>query len=150
MSRSSNTDVAFRFVEAINRLELDTLTDLMTEDHTFVDLSGDRHEGRETMRDGWREYMTSFPEYMIHVSEVYEVGDTVFLVGRTTGSHLKLPREVEFREPIIWAAQIRDGRVAEWRLYDDTPGNRCELDIPVRPIAVTKSQDGNENEGDPE
>jgi ketosteroid isomerase-like protein len=136
MTRSRNVDVAFRFVEAINRLDLDALTDLMTDDHVFVDLSGGRHVGKVTMRDGWREYMTSFPEYMIHVSEVHEVGDTVFLVGRTTGSHLRLPREVEFRESIIWAAKIREGRVAEWRLYDDTPEVRSDLDVPVRPLSV--------------
>lgn len=150
MTESSNTDVAFRFVEAVNRLDLDALTDLMTHDHAFVDLSGERHEGKETMRDGWKEYMTSFPEYMIHVSEVYEVGDTVFLVGRTTGSHLRLPRGVEFRDSIIWAAKIRGGRVAEWRLYDDTPETRCNLDVPVRPISVAGDGEKNDSEGEGE
>lgn len=121
-------DTALRFVEHINRLDLAGLVGLMPDDHLFVDLEGDRDEGRAAMCPGWAGYMRHWPEYMIHVGEIYVVGDEVILLGRTTGSHLELPRLQEFRdEPVIWVAKIRDGLVAEWRLYYVTDDNRATL-----------------------
>ena len=31
--------------------------------------------------------------------------------------------------PAIWTARIEDGKVSEWRLYEDTPANRARLGI---------------------
>lgn len=123
--------IAFRFVECINRRDLDGLTGLMTEEHTFVDLEGDVEQGRDVMRKAWAGYFSAFPDYMIHVSAFFTVGDTVILVGRTTGSHLQLPRAVEFRDPVIWAARIVDDLVFEWRIYPDTQEARATLGIPT-------------------
>lgn len=83
------------------------------------------------MREAWAGYFSAFPDYMIHVSAFFTLADTVILVGRTTGSHLQLPRAVEFQESLIWAARIADDRVAEWRIYPDTPEARAELGIPT-------------------
>ena len=100
----------------------------MSEDHRFVDLAGDAEYGRETMRQGWATYMNAFPQYMIHIGELFVVEDEVLMVGRTTGSHLGLPRLEEFRdEPVIWVARIGDGLVTEWRLHADTPHERAAL-----------------------
>jgi len=121
-------DIAFRFVECINRLDLVGLSDLMTDDHKFVDLAGDSLIGREAMKEAWREYMSRFPDYMIHISEVFEIDNEVVLVGRTTGSHLQIPRSEEFAGgTLIWVAIIEDDKIAEWRLYYDTPANRETL-----------------------
>lgn len=40
MSETRAIDVAFQFVEHINRRELEPLAELMTPDHRFVDLAG--------------------------------------------------------------------------------------------------------------
>jgi len=49
MNERQAVDLTFRFVEAINRRDL---AELMAEDHVFVDPSGERHAGREMMREG--------------------------------------------------------------------------------------------------
>lgn len=121
MVETSAVDVAFRFVECINRQDLDALTGLMSANHKFVDLSGSVEKGQERMREGWAEYFRLCPAYMIHVGQVYQVGDSIVLVGRTTGSHLGLPRLEEFRDPVIWTARVADGLVTEWRLYPVAP-----------------------------
>ena len=81
----------------------------------------------DEMTDAWRDYFTYFPEYMIHIREVYQNGDEVIIIGRTTGSHLRLPRIEEFAETVIWVAKIRGNLVAEWRIYEDNPENREKL-----------------------
>ena len=44
-------------------------------------------------------------------------GNAVAIIGKTTGSHV--PPEVEEHETVLWTAEIRDGLVAEWRIYSD-------------------------------
>ena len=125
-ARPGPADVAFQFVEKINRGDLAGLVALMTEEHTFVDLAGEVSSGRELMRRGWAHYFDRCPEYMIHVWQYSVVGDCVALRGSTTGSHLNLPREEEFADPLIWVARIEAGQVAEWRLLPDTPAVRSQ------------------------
>jgi hypothetical protein len=127
MAGTDPIDVAFEFVEAINRRDLERLVALMTHDHRFVDLSGEAHLGRETMRKAWASYFDSFPKYMIHVAELFRNDDRVIMVGRTTGSHLNLPRLVEFNETMIWLAETAGGLVTGWLLYEDSPQNRAQL-----------------------
>ncbi len=122
-------DIGFEFVEHINRLEHEALCAMMTYDHFFMDLGGSVHGPKSVMEEGWRQYMTSWPHYMIHVSEAYNVNDSAVLVGRTTGSHRELPREEEFAESLIWVARTTEGLVSEWRMYYNTPENRQELGI---------------------
>ena len=111
--------VALAFVERINERDLNGLVDLMTEDHAFIDEDGDEQRGRDAMREGWREYFRLFPEYKIHLTRVVAVGDTVVLIGRTSGS--QVPREIEAEETVIWAAWVDSGLVREWHiLYADT------------------------------
>jgi len=127
VSAENPVDVALRFVECINRGDLNSLVALMPEDHTFVDLAGDVEKGRQTMKSGWKQYFTACPEYMIHISDIYLVENEVILVGRTTGSHVGLPRQEEIRDPIIWVAKVEAGLVKEWRLYLDSEERRAQL-----------------------
>ncbi len=127
MNSSELVDVALRFVEAINRLDHRRLEAPMTDDHVFVDLAGERVTGKGPMSARWKDYFDRFPGYMIHIGEIHLVGQDVALIGRTTGSHLGLPRLEESREPIIWVTNIRGNRVAEWRLYPNTERSRLAL-----------------------
>ena len=53
---------ALAFVEAVNTHDTDRIAETMSPDHVFVDASGMRHKGRETMQAGWREYFGWFPD----------------------------------------------------------------------------------------
>jgi len=122
MAEPSSTDsaqaTALAFVSAINARNLDALVKLMTEDHAFIDYEGNEQRGRDTMRWAWRSYFESFPEYQIHAERIVALGDTVVLIGQTTGSHVA--PEVEALETVIWAALVDGGRVREWHiLYTD-------------------------------
>ena len=127
MTQDSPLDLAFQFVEFINRRDLDGLASLMADDHIFIDLSGEVHRDREALIDGWRSYFNQFPEYMIHLAEVYIFGDRVALVGRTTGSHTGQPRHEEFQGTVIWVAETHKGKLKRWQLVKDTLQNRASL-----------------------
>lgn len=129
MTLPKPAQVTLRFVDCINTRDLEGLTALMTEQHTFVDLAGDVQRGRAVMQAGWQSYFSSFPDYRIYLARIFVTDDTVTLIGRTTGSHLGLPDEIEFQDPLIWVARVEGERVAEWRLYPDTPENRKELGV---------------------
>ncbi len=113
--------MALSFVDRINAGDSKGLMELQTEDFTLIDCEGEAYRDR----DGWQGYFEECPNYEIHVNQVITSGNGVAILGRTTGSHVS--PEVEERETILWTAQIRDGMVAEWRLYSDT--EEVEKDI---------------------
>lgn len=129
MREQEIADVAFRFVERINRRDLEGLLDLMTDDHALTVFGGHDVAGKSAQRDAWRGYFDLCPEYTIHLHEVHVRGDTAILVGSTTGSHLRQPRLAEFRDPLIWTAKVRDGKVARWALHHLTDENRERFGI---------------------
>jgi ketosteroid isomerase-like protein len=113
---------ALSFVDRINAGDSKGLVKLQTEDFTLVDYEGEVYRGR----DGWQGYFEECPEYKIHVNHVITSGQGVVILGKTTGSHVS--PEVEERETILWAAQIHDGLIAEWRLYSDTEEVEREIE----------------------
>jgi len=107
--------VALKFVEAINNGDSKALIELQTEDFTLVDAEGGVFRGRS----GWEDYFSDYPKYRIHVQNVLTGGNGVAIIGKTTGS--QVAPEIEEKETVLWTAEIRDGLVAEWRLYTDMP-----------------------------
>ncbi len=130
MRKRDPVEVALEFVERINRADLDGLLKMMTFDHAFTDIQGHVTTGREAMTEGWAGYFSSCPDYMIHVSQVYELGEHVALVGRATGSHTATSRRGSFREPSVWIAGIRGDLVYSWSIapYDERTIERLGLD----------------------
>jgi hypothetical protein len=124
-------ETAFRFVESINRQEVEKLTDMMTEDHRFVDLSGEEHVGRALMRKGWLDCFGLCSDYVIHVCQFHQQRNRVCLVGRTTGSHLNLPWREEFQDTAIWIADVEAERVSLWRIVADTEETRKAYGVPI-------------------
>lgn len=105
--------IALKFVEVINAGDSEGLIKLQTKGFTFIDMAGEVTCGR----DGWPGYFSSFPNYKIYVQQLLTGGNGVAIIGKTTGSHV--PPEVEEHETVLWTAEIRDGLVAEWRIYSN-------------------------------
>ena len=113
MTRRGKQDIkkaALNFVDCINSCDPDALMRLMTEDFTFIDVSGQVHHGKER----W-DYFERYPEYQIHIQQILTGGSGVAIIGTTTGSHI--PPETEKHETLIWTAEIRGEQVAVWRIY---------------------------------
>jgi predicted SnoaL-like aldol condensation-catalyzing enzyme len=114
---------ALQFNECINRQDIDGLTRLMTEDHTFIDQKGEIDEGKASMTKGWIDFFRSWPEYRNTFLRVQSRDDLVVLYGY---SRWKKGDEPDYA---IWTARIEDDLVAEWRIYDDTEENKRKFGL---------------------
>jgi len=118
MKDTTTVDVVSTFVECINAGDLDGLCSLMTDDFAFIDYGGKVERGKDVMRQGFRSYFSDYPQYKNITEKVLTGGTGVAIIGKTTGSHIS--PEVEVKETVLWTAEIRDGKVAQWRIYADT------------------------------
>ena len=138
------------FVTAINDHDPQAICALMSADHLFVDSGGDRYQGRDKMRAGWRDYLAIFPDYRISVDRITHSGEVVGLFGTASGTYCaadsplkesppgagKLPKEDHWAIPAAWMGLVRDGLVAEWRVFCD-----------VQPILSIMNRVGGERRG---
>jgi ketosteroid isomerase-like protein len=116
------TEVAHKFVDAINSRDPENLYALMTDDHLFIDGMGERVQGRERMRDGWRGYYTMVPDYGIEVTETFESGNVIAMLGMAFGTFStdgNLKKENFWKVPAAWRAVIDGNSVREWQVFAD-------------------------------
>lgn len=123
MEHRKEITVALRFNEMINARDLTGLVKLMTEDHTFIDIPGEVHEGRDKMVLGWFDFFKTYPDYRNNFTRIEAHDDLVIMIGYSDCSHDPLDG------PSIWTARIQDDLVSEWRVYADTSEVRQSLGI---------------------
>jgi ketosteroid isomerase-like protein len=115
--------IVLQFSDCINSRDIDGLAALMTDDHRFIDSANSSLLGKESALKAWRGFFESFPDYR-NVFENVSVRDGVItIVGHSVCSDKRLDG------PALWTAKVVDGKVPEWRVYDDTPENRAQLGV---------------------
>ncbi len=125
---STAINVVRAFVEAINARNVEAITDLMTEDHTFVDSMGTVASGRRSMATGWAGYFRMFPDYEIRIDAILADGPLVAAFGSAAGTYngsrgLVPANRIEM--PAAWRAIVADGKIKRWQVYADwTEGHR--------------------------
>jgi ketosteroid isomerase-like protein len=124
MGNAQPLEVAMDFIKRINAGDVKALCDLMTEGHIFQDALGKRFIGRETMRQGWTAYLKTVSDYQVHAEEFFQSDDRLAIFGTASGRYAisagdNAPGEKFWEIPAAWRAVIRDGLVAEWRVYAD-------------------------------
>lgn len=110
------------FVRAINRQDVDALTEWMADDHRFIDSLGTTVTGREPMRAAWTGYFRMVPDYTIVVDEILCDGPVVVMLGIAQGTYApdgQLKPENRWSTPAAFRAFVEEGRIAEWRVYAD-------------------------------
>ncbi|MGA7622192.1 MAG: ester cyclase [Candidatus Acidiferrales bacterium] len=88
----------------------------------FVDALNNTFRGADQMRQGWKACFAWFPDYAMEVTDEFRRGEIVGMFGKARGTFAvngKLPREHSWEIPAAWRAVVKDGRVAEWRVYCD-------------------------------
>jgi ketosteroid isomerase-like protein len=121
--------IAQAFVDRINSCNPEGLSELMTEDHSFVDATGVRHSGRSKMQAGWNQYFQTFPDYRIQIDEFHHDGGTVIMFGWASGSfHGEGPT---WRVPAAWRAAVSEDRIREWVVY-------CDVEPMLRSMGIDR------------
>ena len=115
--------LALRFNERINARDLEGLSNMMTEDHLFIDSENDIDEGKEVMTEGWRNFFANYPDYRNIFPQVFVRENLVIMVGYSTCSYDPLDG------PAIWTVMVHNGLISEWRVYKDRAQNRENLNL---------------------
>jgi len=116
-------DIASRFNECINNGDLDGLAMLMTPDHLFIDMAGGVVTGIRACLMAWAVFFAAFPDYQNHFTGYIMGENFVKMVGHSTCSDPRLEGKA------LWSARIRNNKISEWRVYEDTLDNRELLGI---------------------
>ncbi|MGI0071340.1 MAG: nuclear transport factor 2 family protein [Thermoplasmata archaeon] len=122
MLDSDTVRTALKFVNEINRHDVDSLVALLSDDHLFVDSLAREIRGRERIRELWADCFRSFPDYHLAVKEWFQTGRVVGLFGLASGTLAiaeELPVQNRWRTPAAWRAVVRDHQVAQWQVYAD-------------------------------
>jgi len=122
MGEKQPAELVLAFMERINQRDVNGLCALMTEDHVFVDALGARVQGRENMRKAWTGYFGMIPDYKVSHEEVLQQGNIVAVFGTARGTYApegRMKRENFWEIPAAWKAIVRNGQIAEWRVYAD-------------------------------
>lgn len=123
MPDSDTVRTALKFVNEINRHDVDSLVALLSDDHLFVDGLGQEFRGKEKVRDGWAANFAWFPDYHLAVKEWFQNGRVVGMFGVASGTFAvgaELPVQNRWKSPAAWRAVIRDHQVAQWSVYSDS------------------------------
>jgi ketosteroid isomerase-like protein len=118
----SPAETVQRFIDRINARDVEGLSVLLTTDHRFIDSLGSVVVGRETMREGWRQYFKMVPDYHIEITRSFTDGGEVALLGSAGGTYARgkeLKPADAWQTPAAWRAVVRDGLIAEWQVYAD-------------------------------
>jgi ketosteroid isomerase-like protein len=107
--------VVIAFNDRINHRDIDGLTALMTDDHTFVDPAGATIVGKAECAAAWRGFFAAFPDYRNRFDAVSATGSSVTVDGRSECS------EPALAGPARWSAVVRFDKVARWQV-DAVPG----------------------------
>jgi len=113
-------EVAAAFAGAISSKDIERLSEMMTDDHVFIDSDGTEVKGRHKMRKGWREYFAMVPDFRITIKEILSRNDTVVLLGRSEGTFVQggvLRPENHWSVPSAWRVVVRGEQVAVWQVY---------------------------------
>ena len=110
MNTSDMMLTALRFNEKINKQDLKGLTELMTEDHTFIDNEGKAIKGKNAMKEGWKQSFRNYPDYQNTFTCVTTQNNLVVMIGYSTCSYKPLSG------PNMWTAKVHGRRVSEWRV----------------------------------
>ena len=115
MASLDSAEILKQWLAAVNGHDVIALSSLMASDFVFVDSLGNRVHGVKPMESGWRGYFAMCPDYWVREDHVMSEGDTMLVAGEAGGT---IDGE-SWRIPAAWKAVIRDGSVAEWRVFAD-------------------------------
>lgn len=120
--QSSETLVVRAFIDAINRGDVARLSELMTEDHVFMDAAGNASSGKTDMEEGWRKYFRMFPDYRIEAEIMIQDGDLVAVFGSASGTYngrRGLVPANRIAMPAAWKAVVENDKIKLWQVYAD-------------------------------
>ena len=118
----TDKETVLNFVKAINDHDIDKISDLMSEDHTFIDGYGNKQIGKVGMKNGWQSYYQMFPDYIIEITDVIEHKSIFALFGFASGTYTTIKDKSDnnfWRTTAAWKAIVQDKKIKLWQVFCD-------------------------------
>ncbi|MBN2182800.1 MAG: nuclear transport factor 2 family protein [Sedimentisphaerales bacterium] len=115
-------EIVNKFIEAINRHDVDAIGQMMSQDCVYIDSDGTTYDDLEQMKQGWPGYFKMFPDYKIEAPEYVISGDTVILLGTASGTYTTdgtLRQENHWHIPAAWKAVVVGDKIKLWQWIAD-------------------------------
>jgi len=118
---SDSVEIVIRFITAINSHNINSISEMMSDDHKFIDSLGSIYRGKELMTRGWSNYLQLFPDYKIDIDEIYCDGDKIMFTGKAGGTYGtdKTIKENHWEINAAWRALIVNDKIKEWQVFGD-------------------------------
>lgn len=123
MASTDLKTIVEKFNDCINNQNLEGLSDLMSEDHIFIDRDGKSHGPKSFMVEGWKGFFDMFPDYKNSFEKFKIIENEIYILGFAYWS------KDEPYDPVIWRAKIADNLIQEWQIFVDTPENRQKYNL---------------------
>ncbi|MBK5723137.1 hypothetical protein JGH11_19915 [Dysgonomonas sp. Marseille-P4677] len=122
----ANRSIVQLFNSCINNADIESLADLMTEDHIFIDMENNRIEGKyNCITQAWKPFFKLFSNYQNIFEEIiFKKDSTVIIKGFSISSDERLNNL-----RAIWFVEIKEEKVSLWRVYPDTKEIRNMLNL---------------------
>lgn len=118
------------FIESINNANIDSIFNLMTNDHVFIDSQGNKMIGNENMKNAWMSYFKLFPDYKIEITDTLQNDSIIVMLGYASGTYKPDKKSSEYNNhwqvPASWKAIVADEKIRLWQVYAD---NSVVIDI---------------------
>lgn len=125
--KETEENIAHKFIDAINEGDVRKIHNLMTEDHIFIDLSGDIHKGKKEVN--WKEYFRIFPDYKIIIEKTVFKNDYVYLLGHSEGDFSDYGKKLftkngkeqvaqDYQGPGLWRAKVKDDKIKKGKIFN--------------------------------
>src|SRR5690606_13808062 len=91
-------------------------------DHAFYDSMGVDIRGLVNLKDAWGSLFSLFPDYTIEAKEIMVEGNEAVVFGEISGTFVIDDEEVrgkKWKVPSAWKVLIKEGKIAEWRVFTD-------------------------------
>jgi len=112
--------VAMQFHDCINNADIEGLSELMTDDHIFIDMANTRIEGKsDAISMAWIPFFRLFPDYRNVIEKVTVKNQTVIMHGFSVCSDERLNNI-----NVTWVAEIVDNKVSLWQIYPNNEENK--------------------------
>jgi len=118
------SEIVIKYNASINQRDIDKLASLIDDEYVFIDTAGTSIKGKHAGIETWRGFFEQFPDYKNEFEQIKEIdGNSVLVTGKSICNYEPLDG------PALWRAKIKDGKLLEWQVYDDTDDNRTKLGI---------------------
>ncbi len=104
------TDLINKFNKFINSQNIEGLSELMTDDHIFIDSENNIVRSKENCLKAWNKFFKLFPDYKNVFVSMMEKESIILIEGYSSCSDAKLNGQA------IWSVKIINDKIAEWRV----------------------------------